>query len=261
MAFHAARTVVQKIGMSVSRRVFTARFLSHPWGKRFYLFLYGSYKSFFDSEDLKKVRPFIRPGSTVVDIGANVGFSTRVFCHAVGPTGWVAAFEPDPMVGDLFRFNLDRAHCQNVRFYSLALGEREADVPFYQNPSNRADNRMVEDPAMAGAQRLTVHMKTLSAVIAEEPDRFHDVSLVKIDVQGYESRVIAGMESWLAHLLKKPVLYLEIWPKGLDACGSSAEDLFHLLERMGYGCGEARAAVQTLRGPDDYTDVIFLPST
>jgi FkbM family methyltransferase len=253
------KSFVQFVGMAFSRAVFRPSVLQSASGKRLYLLLYLSFKRLFESGEVVEMCAHVRPGSTVLDIGANVGWTAMGFSHAVGAAGRVLAFEPDPLMVDVFRFHMEPY--QNVQLFACAVGVREAELPFFQNPSNRADNRMAEDAeTLPGATRITVPVRSIAEIAAQQPDAFQNVSFIKIDVQGYESQVMVGMEPWLSKLPNKPVLRLELWPYGLEKAGSSADELFAVLERIGYSVtSQTRDLAQRLSGPDAYGDAFFFP--
>ena len=66
----------------------------------------------------------IKPGDTVLDVGANIGFHTIHCSRWVGPNGTVMAFEPDPANVALLEHNLERNSCQNVQVHAVALSNQ-----------------------------------------------------------------------------------------------------------------------------------------
>jgi FkbM family methyltransferase len=253
--------IVQKIGIGISRRIFTKSVLSRAWGKRLYSGLYIVYKQIFEGGELSKLREYIPLGSTVIDIGANIGFTSLIFSRLVGDNGSVIAFEPDPVVGETFGYNMDRRGIRNVHLFPIALGDEDGVAVLYQNESNRADNRLVADAEMAPhVERTIVKVRSLSNVVMQEPQMFQNVSFVKIDVQGYETQVLTGMTNWLEHSQNRPIIYIELWPYGLQKAGSSIEELLNILERLGYRVpSELRIRVMRLKGSDEYTNEVLIP--
>src|SRR6185503_13852355 len=61
--------------------------------------LFGNY----EAEEIEIMRKFLRPGQIIVDVGANVGYLTRLFARATGTTGRVCAFEPNPLIFDILK--------------------------------------------------------------------------------------------------------------------------------------------------------------
>ncbi len=59
--------------------------------------IYPLFKNIQDKREMELIGSLVKPGDTVVDIGANIGFYTRFLAQKVGPTGKVYAFEPDAL--------------------------------------------------------------------------------------------------------------------------------------------------------------------
>ena len=60
----------------------------------------------FEWESLVWVRRLVRPGMTVLDLGAHIGYYTRIFSRWSVPSGTVLAFEPNPENLEVLRRNL-----------------------------------------------------------------------------------------------------------------------------------------------------------
>jgi predicted O-methyltransferase YrrM len=75
----------------------------------------------------------IKPGDIVYDVGANIGYTTLLFSHAVGATGTVIAFEPAPRIFRLLTRSL--ASMENVECLNLAVSSTEGEASFYEAKS------------------------------------------------------------------------------------------------------------------------------
>ena len=227
------KRIIQSWGSLFSRFVFTEKNLELAPVRWLYLQLYCTFKWLFEKSEMQTILENVRPGSQVLDIGANVGWTATHFSKAVGPNGKVLAFEPDPIVRSI---GLQKSkNLKNVIWFPLALGERDGQAEFFQNLSNRADNRVYQDGNMMPfTRRIETQIKKLSTVANEHPELFENVSFVKIDVQGAETSVIKGMSSWLMSLSNKPVIAIEWWPYGLCRAGSSPGELKALFNEIGY---------------------------
>src|SRR4051812_10950886 len=69
--------------------------LSHPCGRATLAWAYLVYKRWFEAKDVEALQEFVRLGSTVVDVGANIGFFTIYFARWAGRNGCVVAIEPE----------------------------------------------------------------------------------------------------------------------------------------------------------------------
>lgn len=148
-------------------------------------------------------RPFIRPGELVFDIGAHLGDRTSAFA-ALGAR--VIALEPQPRLFHwLARFT--RQH-PAVSCLPLAAGARPGRLELASSRSNPTVASLSGDwrrqlartqPGFAAVdwdERLEVEVTTLDALI----ERFGEPVFCKIDVEGFEPDVLAGLSRPLAAL-------------------------------------------------------------
>jgi FkbM family methyltransferase len=143
----------------------------------------------------------LQPGGTFYDVGANVGFFTLLGARLVGPGGRVYAYEPLPRTAALLRANAGRNGFEHVEVVEAAVAAREGEAELALGSSD-------QDPHLAhgrGEATVTVAVVTLDGELARGR---RPPTLVKIDAEGAESEVLAGMESVLtAH---RPVVVCEI---------------------------------------------------
>ena len=136
-----------------------------------------------------------RPGSAVVDAGANVGYMTVLMALAAGSRGRVLSFEPHPDLFAVLRQNVaeatDRAAMAQVELHNVALGDRHGFADLLLTPefaSNDGTARVVSDASTGpGHHTIKVPICTLDDVLGN--DR---VQVLKLDVEGFETQVLAG---------------------------------------------------------------------
>lgn len=220
--------------------------------------VYDLYKAGLEASSLRHARAYVRPGSRVVDAGAHVGFFTQRFAGWVGPEGRVIALEPEPVnFGRLCRRLQRTGLAPRVEAVNAAAVEVSGGFFLRVDPTHPGDHQL----ATAG---LPVHGVALDELVAS-PDR-REVSLVKIDVQGAEVRVLAGAAETLRRF--RPTLLVEIDDDRLRRQGSSAGELLERLAVLGYvpqhltrsglsrGLGVADA-VRLAGGAGRYADFLF----
>jgi FkbM family methyltransferase len=125
----------------------------------------------------------------IVDIGANIGqFSNAALFFF--PGAHIIAFEPDPVIAAQFKRNINR-DVHDVTIHEVGLGEATSELAFYRNRLSVRSSFVEGDPAETNDK---VHLKV------EPLDGFdlHDLSLVKIDVEGFECEVLLGAKRTLA---------------------------------------------------------------
>ena len=204
----------------------------------------------------------VRPGMTVVDIGANQGLYTLLFSQCAGPGGCVVAFEPDDALHAALEENVAFHRVQNVRSHRVALGAKPERLTLRRSLLNSGDNRLAVDERAGGAGDETrVRVERLDTMLAGRK-----IDFIKMDVQGWEMEVFHGMEK----LLDDPqnaalTIYFEYWPQGLRDAGSDPLEPLVFLSERGFALYHVRAvlvdAIRDLPGfarstrPDAYANL------
>jgi FkbM family methyltransferase len=142
------------------------------------------------------LRRLLEPDQRVVDIGANIGYYTLLFVHAIGAQGHLSCFEPEPDNLTELRRNVERNALANVEIFPIALGCAAGFVSF-----DRGINGQVRED---GTGEVEVALQRLDDVVTSPVD------FVKVDVDGYEGHVLAGAERCLEQ--HRPTLFLELHP-------------------------------------------------
>ncbi len=141
----------------------------------------------------------VQAGDVVVDAGANVGYMTVLAAVAAGPSGTVHAFEPHPGLFSVLEQNVaasgHRFPMARVVLHDAALGDQEgrADLAL---PEALANNDglayVVRDANQSAVKTIAVRLETLDATVTE------DISVMKLDVEGFELQVLKGAARTLA---------------------------------------------------------------
>lgn len=151
------------------------------------------------------MRRHIRAGSTVYDIGANIGYLTALAARLAG-TGHVVAFEPDPANAELLQRNIRQNRLANVEVEPRAVtcDGRPIQLATY---AYSLVNHIVSgtQPAASDARVLTGESVALDTFVYEEGHQAPGV--IKIDVEGAEREVLAGAERVLREA--RPVVVAE----------------------------------------------------
>jgi len=180
----------------------------------------------YESETSLLIQRLLRPGDTMVDVGANIGYFTILGARAVGVRGRVAAFEPMPHVRQRLERNIALNRLTNVVVRSEALSDTPGLSTFYAGP--------VDDTGLASLRPLdgSSQVDVMRARFDDIWNRSDRVALVKIDVEGAEMAAIGGMTECLKR--DAPHIILEVTDGYLRAMGSSADALVAHLIGFGY---------------------------
>lgn len=157
--------------------------------------LYGEFSP--DEADL--LTSLVGPGDVVVDGGANIGALTLALAQAVGPTGIVAAFEPQRLTFHCLVANCALNSVTQVMPYQMALGRERGMLVCPPLDLHQVNN--VGGLALGGAGTPNTTVVPL--------DDFHlpTVHLIKLDLEGMEGEALAGSTETIARC--RPLLYVE----------------------------------------------------
>jgi FkbM family methyltransferase len=188
----------------------------------------------WEPEETKLVSSLLRAGDVFVDVGANVGYFTLVASEAVGSSGKVFAFEPEPGNFSLLRKNVQVNKCANVHCEQKAVTSANQPVELYLSSFNYGDHRIFpsrdDQDYNRGQQRQRTQVDgvTLDSYFPAETR----VDFIKMDVQGAEYFALQGMKRVLRDN-PNLVLMIEFWPHGLREAGVEPSLLLDELDRMG----------------------------
>jgi len=128
----------------------------------------------------------VKPGMKAVDLGANLGYFTLVMSELVGSTGQVHAFEPNPHIAKLLRNTVEiNNFSTRTNVHQMALSDKQGEVIFYVDPARPMNATLIPQQ---GHQEVSVPAKRFDDL----PD-LEDADFIKIDVEGAEEAVWAGM--------------------------------------------------------------------
>lgn len=177
-----------------------------------------------------------KPGSVVVDIGANIGIHTLPLAHSVGHDGRIVAFEPDPDNYVILQRNIQRNQLANVQVHQVAVSSQTGEAQLYQDAINRGALSLNANNVKCDARRPgSVAVKTVSAddLLTAYDNR---ISLIKIDIEGAEPLALAGLEKTLA-ANPDVVLVFEFVPRYIRHFGFDPGELLSGLESRGFCLG------------------------
>lgn len=204
------------------------------------------------TEPREALYSMIKPGMIIFDIGANIGETAMMFSRMTGPSGHVYAFEPDPSTFRHLQKHLEWNQCTNVTAVPMALSDKEGQMFIENNPHNTAGNRLSETTGVATT------VSTLNHYVAS--GTFQKIDLLKIDVEGFEMKVLSGAGDTLNKY--KPRLFVEAVDAFLQLQQSSTKELVKQLQSHHYRLINAydQSVVQPeMNFADTHFDIIAEP--
>lgn len=195
---------------------------------------------------------------TVIDIGANTGqFASHM--RRLLPNVQIYSFEP---IDDAFdRLQANFRHDERFQAFQLAMGATRGPTVMFRNDFTPASSLLrlgathrENFPHAASEQSITVNLITLDDAATDM--RLEPEILVKMDVQGYEAKVISGGQMVLA---RTKVIIVEVSYESLYVEQSLFGDIFSALGDLGFDYhGNLEQVLSPIDGRPLQGDAIFL---
>jgi len=156
------------------------------------------------------IRRLLKRGDHVIDIGANLGYYSRLFARAVGPEGKVYSVEPVTLFRNILRFNTSRF--KNTTIIPYALGTEddksiEMGIPKSNKYLRHGLTRVLnKDENESFEFTFTEKMFTPVTLFG----KLKRCDYIKCDVEGYEIHIIPQIEFLIKPF--EPVIQIEIEP-------------------------------------------------
>lgn len=217
----------------------------------------------FEPNEMSWFRGALRPGMTVVDVGANCGLYTMLAARRVGAGGRVVAIEASPREQARLADHVDLNALENVTIIPAAAGEAAGRASLRMAQWPHAGQNTLGDFIYRGvgtAQVCEVEVTTVDRVVRDLAlDR---VDVMKIDAEGADVLVLRGAEETLRRF--SPTLLIEVNDPTLAHQKCQSGEIWDILERHGYevlsfdaGTGELAPAARQAH----YADTVNLVAT
>ena len=142
----------------------------------------------YNREELDFLRAHAPAGGVFVDVGANVGTYAMVLARHVGPHGQVIAVEPHPVTHARLAFNNAASGHTQVKLVAAAAGPVDGELMIETDGDNLGASHIVTSEISGKA--IKVPSLRLRRILEEAG--LSRVDALKIDVEGFEDRVLTG---------------------------------------------------------------------
>src|SRR5258708_13589365 len=223
-----AETIITKtlirVALAAYQLIYRSGLLSTSLGQRLFVEAYMLYKQNIEARYTNLILQFIPPGSTVIDVGANIGYFTLQFARQVGANGQVVAIEPEPNnFAQLSRVVARAKLPAKINLYQFAAADAVGQQNLKLDPFHPANHRLSNTG-------LPIEVTTIDALVEKLGNP--NIAFIKIDVQGAEHKVLQGAVKTIAR--SHPVLFCELDDDALRNFQSSAIDLANFVRSLGY---------------------------
>jgi len=156
----------------------------------------------------------------LVDVGANSGLYSTINKNS---NFKIYSFEPNPLTYLVLRDNVERNNC-NSKLYNIALGDKTQKLYLnYEEILWKYGLNYISDEYSP----IEVEVKRMDEII----DINEKITHIKIDVEGYEAKVLRGIGKIINH---RPEFFLEINDDFLKRSGTSEEDILNFFKEHNY---------------------------
>jgi FkbM family methyltransferase len=170
-----------------------------------------------DQNMLPLVLKHIKPGDTVLDVGAYIGDHTIAYSNAVGKHGKVLAFEPNEDAFACLQHNL--SEYKNTELFNSCVGETSGKMVLVKYDDNVGMTYV--KPGKGKTKSLTIDSLELERC-----------DFIKIDVEGFELKVLEGAEETIKKF--RPKMLIEINDFTLHRAGITQNDIYIFLIQHNY---------------------------
>jgi len=223
------KNLIKRIATPVSDAIFRCRGFEFPAyfnrTHRLHLQVFG-----LEQDVTRLMKRWLKPGMCVLDIGANIGWLTRIFAAKVGTAGRVIAFEPDPYTRGFLEHNV--RGFANITVSPIALSDTDEVSKLHLHPDCGTSNSLINFDS--NAETVDVECRTIDSFLEANRQVVPDV--IKIDVEGAEPKVLSGMRKTVRRL-PELVLVIEFCPENLANGGYDLREYYAQLEGLGL-CAE-----------------------
>lgn len=195
---------------------------------------------FYDMQLLAYIGVVFDPQRPIIDVGANVGYVTRFL--ALRSQSYVTAYEPS--LQNYACLEENTKDLENVTRMRLAVGASRSAATFLDNAT--VTSHIVRDDSRS---------KNLSRVevVTIDESLITDVGLLKIDVEGYEMRVLEGAVNMISK--HRPIVVIETKDEWLKRQGDNVESIVNFFRLLEYQHPVDKFGRRTT----DASDLIFAP--
>lgn len=181
-----------------------------------------------EQNEVKIFKRNLRPGMTVIDIGANIGYYSLIAARSVGKKGRVYAFEPEPGNFDVLNLNISTNRFSKiVTPIQKAISNQTGRSEFFLDRRNFGAHSFSESNIeMEKGGRIEVETITMNDFLKQEKIK---VNFVKIDTQGAEGLIFEKASDLLS--FPRLTILMEFWPQGMRNIGSDPLGLLRKLKK------------------------------
>lgn len=187
-----------------------------------------------EREETRMIQKTLRPGMTVIDIGANIGYYTLMEARAVTKTGRVYAIEPEPHNFELLHRNVKLNNYQHVDMFQIGISDETGLAKLYVSEYSNLHNLLCPLFAKNEDSAIDIKVYRLDDFVLEHRIIPSNIDLIRMDIEGYEVKALEGMDEILREA-ERLNLFIEFHPMYIENISDySLESTMAKLDSLGY---------------------------
>lgn len=200
------------------------------------------------------IKRILKPGMKILECGANIGYYAMLEARLVGSTGKIYAVEPSPKNIAWLTRNIAINNYEQIEVIPGAFGAEKGTAPFYVDIRSNLSSFVKRDD-LTEFEVVDVEMMNIDSFMAL-PD--HDVDLIRMDVEGYETEILKGGEKTLMSDRAPKYFFIEVHCELLKKRGSGGFEIAKYLRQFGYEVdigfhrGSSRYVVNSMKEFEDH---------
>jgi len=173
----------------------------------------------------------LRPGDTVIDAGAHIGFHSAYMAQIVGPQGRVYSVEPNPAVQSRILHMAEGNPLRNIELVPAAISDRRGEAVFHVSRDPGLSSLLSSWSPTTTVEELRVKTITLDELIEKLPGK--RIRLIKIDVEGHEAAAFRGLRRSLERGVVDAIVF-EVAPQDKAEARLELAGISDMLQEYGY---------------------------
>ena len=211
-------------------------------------------------EIVHNIKKYLPPSGIFINVGAGMGYFSAIASDIVGDLGQVHCFEPYYSNVKAIQRMIKSKPNSNIILNDYALGADDGIHNYYiQRSVNFTESSMIDNFFEKVDETIEVRTKRLDSYL--EQKNIDEVSLIKIDVEGYEYFILKGLSGFFEMAKQKPPIICEIYMPVYKKSDLSLSEFHAYMKNYGYqACNifNPRKRVD-IRLLNETSDVIFMP--
>jgi len=190
----------------------------------------------FEDNEVTFITNLVKPGDIFFDIGANIGFHSLNAMTVLKNSGAIYAFEPTPSTYNRLLENIQLNNGEKlIHAFNLGLSDKNEKL-MLNTSSNGHDawNSFAKLEHVNMDNEVLVNVIRLDEFISKQQIEIDKISLIKIDVEGWELMVLDGMETLFLNQNFRAYFLIEFTEENAFRAGYSCRDIYNYMLSRGY---------------------------